>query len=100
MQYVLNPDHSVEEMTDPVEWLRRYELDDRLVASETIGKSTVVTQFTGIAQGDDSEGRPLLFETMVMKGRLDGTVRRYASYKAAEKGHKEVLVMVTAAEGL
>jgi hypothetical protein len=94
MQYVLNADHTIEPMTDPVEWMRRYELDNRVIAVDQVGKSLVSTTFTGIAQGYDDSNHPYVFETVVMKGTLDGKTCRYSSYKAAQEGHKEVLQAV------
>jgi hypothetical protein len=98
MQYVLNVDHSVEPMDDPVEFMRRYELDDRVVAAQTVGRVTVLTTFTGIAHGHSVTGQPLLFETMVLKGPLDGRTWRWASYRDAQDGHKRVLAQVIDAE--
>jgi hypothetical protein len=96
-QYVINADKSVEPMDDPVEWMNRYETDDRMVASEQVGEALVVTQFRGIAHGHDGDGRPLVFETIVLKGLLDGHQWQWPTYKAAEEGHIRVVEAVRAA---
>lgn len=92
--FVLNADHSVEAMDDPVEWLARYETDDLIVATTFLsekGQCHVITQFMGLAHGNDSQGRPLVFETMVLKGPMHGRRWRWATYKDAEEGHKRVV---------
>lgn len=98
MPYVLNADHSTEPMDDIVEWSRRFELDDRIVAQTQIGHVLVSTVFLGIAHGHDAQGRPLLFETMVFKGPMDGRQWRWATYKEAQEGHKRVLDEAYAAD--
>jgi len=93
MQYILNADHSVEPMADPVEWHERMQIDDIIVGRESIGESTVTTSFTGLEDGT-SAGRPLVFETYVQKGALDGRRWRWATYKEAEEGHKRVVAQL------
>lgn len=39
-------------------------------------------------------GVPVLFETMIFGGKLDGHQQRYSCYEAAEKGHKLICDMV------
>lgn len=36
-------------------------------------------------------GEKQLFETLVFGGSMDGTMRRYATWEEAEKGHKEMV---------
>ena len=56
-------------------------------------KARVSTVFIGL---DHSFGRgdPIVFETMVFGGPLNGDMDRYATYSDAERGHKEMLTKV------
>lgn len=38
-----------------------------------------------------SGGEPILFETMIFGGPLDGEQRRYHTYDQAERGHTEAV---------
>jgi hypothetical protein len=98
-QYVLNGDHSVEPMDDPVEWYNRFSTDDRLIGQDQVGPSVIVTQFMGVAGGNDSGGRPLCFETLIMKGKLNGRRWLYATYRDAQEGHKTAMETVRFNEG-
>jgi len=99
MQYVLNADHSVEPMDDIVEWARRLEVDDRVVAQDRHGETLISTTFIGIAHGHDASGKPLLFETMVFKGPHDGRCWRYPTYGEAVAGHKRAVKEIAKTQG-
>jgi hypothetical protein len=43
-------------------------------------------------------GMPLIFETMVFGGKLDGEMNRYASENGARQGHKDMVLRVEAVE--
>jgi len=67
------------------------------VADETIGEARVSTVFLGL---DHSFGGPvpILFETMVFGGALDGEQVRYTNWDDAERGHAEMCDRVRVAK--
>ncbi len=95
--WVLNADRTVDKMDDVVEWSRRFEMDNRVVGSEEIGSTIVSTVFLGIDH-NHSHGRPVLFESMVFKGPLDGTMHRWHTYNEAEEGHRRLVERVREAQ--
>lgn len=50
----------------------------------------VSTVFLGAAQGNDENGKPLLFETFVCGGKYHSWCKRYSAYEKAMKGHNIV----------
>jgi hypothetical protein len=77
-------------------WARWYETagDTRVVAKTTVGESRVSTVFLGIDH-NWGDGPPLLFETMVFEGPLDGEQERYSTWEEAEAGHAAMCQRVT-----
>lgn len=72
------------------EWMEHAE---RCIAMDSIGPAKVSTVFLGLDHalpGDD----PLLFETMVFGGQMDGFTRRYSTWDEAEAGHSEIVILV------
>jgi hypothetical protein len=67
--------------------------NNRVIDRTEIEDVLVLTAFHGI---DDSfgDGPPLLFETVVFGGNLDGASWRYATLGAAKRGHHEVVAEV------
>jgi len=55
---------------------------ERLVADSVSGTSRVRTVFVG-------DCAPLVFQTFVEGGPMDGHERRYATWEEAETGHRE-----------
>jgi hypothetical protein len=78
-------------MDDAVEWMARLETDDRVVEVTSVGKTLISTMFTGISTGLDDSGRPLVFETVIQKGPLHGTTRRYPTFGRAQAGHMRLV---------
>lgn len=65
--------------------------DDKRVVGETkVRGATVSTVFLGL---DHSLGRktPVLFETLVFGGSMDGECNRYETWDEAEKGHQKMV---------
>jgi hypothetical protein len=97
--YYLDKDDTivpVDDFNNP-EWLcfmkdiarRRLATD---VVSDGIKVSTV---FLGIDHGHGAPGNvPVLWETLVFGGPLDGEMRRYTSKEEALKGHEDMLRLV------
>jgi hypothetical protein len=57
------------------------------VARTLLGEVEVVTTFLGVDQSMVPTGPPLLFETLVFGGKVDGVYDRYPTWEAAERGH-------------
>jgi len=96
MNYILKDKKAIPE-PDMIKWAQWVSSADRIVKKDianikiggkSIGQVTVSTVFLGIdhSLGDNKE--PLLFETMVFGGPLDGEMDRCSSYEAAEKMHQ------------
>ena len=78
---------------DPLEWATWLETADRHVASEYVGEVLVSTVFLGLDLRYGN-GEPLLFETLVLGGTLDGEQERYPTWGKAEAGHKRMVQKV------
>jgi len=79
---------------DMMTWAKWFEKSGRrrIVAQDRVGKAQVSTIFLGLDHGGFiTGGPPILFETMIFGGPLDGDGARYATYREAEKGHAEFL---------
>jgi hypothetical protein len=81
---------------DLMTWAAWFEKAERHVAKTNIGDVFVSTVFLGL---DHNWGRgpPILFETMVFKGPLDGEQERYVTWEEAEAGHAAMVKRVTEA---
>lgn len=91
-RYALDENRTPVLVDDLMEWARRYEFDDRRVASSTIGDVRVSTVFLGLDH-QFGEGPPLLFESMVFGGKFDGYQARYSTWAEAEAGHRIAFAM-------
>jgi hypothetical protein len=81
------------------EWGRLWESEVyRRVALTRIGLPpddvSISTVWLGIDHSYMGEGPPIIFETMVFGGSLDQETWRYASARAAQIGHDEVVKLV------
>ena len=90
--YRLNPDRSTSVIDGPdplMTWARAFESEDRRVAFTQLAPGVEVsTVFLGLDHEFLGDGPPLLFETMIFGGPLDGEQWRYASYDDAMTGHQ------------
>ncbi len=86
MHYILEGTEVVE-VKDLMEWAKWLESADRHVAKDESHGVKVSTVFIGLDYNFGS-GPPLLFETMVFGGKLDGEVNRYSTWQEAETGHE------------
>jgi len=98
--YILRDGEPVE-CNDSAVWGEWFEknLDDRRVALDDTGISTVSTVFLAINHRLPGEGPPLLYETMVFGGPLDGEQWRYSTREEALKGHREVVERLLRRDG-
>lgn len=78
-------------LTEWAAWFEQF--DNRRVADDSIEQPEhdpvrVSTVFLGIDHNFGGAGPPLLFETLVFGGPLDGETYRYATWDQAEAGHR------------
>ena len=81
---------------DLITWAKWYEKTERHVAYEKIGDVRVSTVFLGLNH-NFGDGAPILFETLVFGGPLDGEMDRYTTWEQAEAGHKAMVERVKSA---
>ena len=75
------------------EWGAWFEKADRTVAKTGVGEAQVSTVFLGLNHSF-GEGPPVLWETLVFGGPLDGEMDRYTSREDAEAGHAAMVERV------
>lgn len=74
------------------QWGAFFESDKRIVAQESIGEAWISTVFLGLDHSFSGEDEsPVLFESMVFGGTLDGDTARYCTWSEAEQGHREMV---------
>ncbi len=91
--YILEGKWSVPE-PDLIKWAKWFEEADRKVKQTQIGDVSVSTVFLGLDRNFSPGGPPILFETSVFGGSLDGEMSRYVTWGEAEIGHREVVERV------
>ena len=92
-KYILDSDGrpvAEEDLLVWAEWIERSD-KQRIIEKTAIADCTVSTVFLGLdySFGDDS-GIPILYETMIFGGNLDGQMRRYSTREEAEEGHRDM----------
>jgi hypothetical protein len=98
--YILDTDRRPVEVPILV-WAEWHEKNfkDRIVGRTQLTSHVYVsTVFTGMNHRFLGGGPPLLFETMIFGGKLDGNQWRFASWDDAEVGHKAAVRMAQAAQ--
>jgi len=76
-----------------MEWAAWFETAARHIARDDVADAHVSTVFLGIDHSFGG-GPPLLFETMVFGGPLDGEQERYSTLDEAEAGHAAMIEKV------
>jgi len=97
-KYYILDGHDIKEV-DLMTWAEGFKTDERRVAKDQIGEIEVSTVFLGINHSPWSDGPPLIFETMVFGGELDGDTDRYTTWDDAEAGHKAMVDRVRESKG-
>jgi hypothetical protein len=92
-QYILDSNGEPIETNDLLEWGRWMQVCNRQVAVDQVGDAKVSTVFLGLDHSF-GDGLPVLWETMVFGGKLDGEQDRYTSREDAVKGHAAILQRV------
>lgn len=91
-KYILQG-HTPVEVADLLTWAYWMETANRHVAKTDIAHVYISTVFLGLDQGNGN-GNPVLFETMIFGGPLDGMQLRYHTWEEAEIGHQETVERV------
>jgi hypothetical protein len=76
--------------TEWAEWMCKADKDRRVKLSE-VGDMTISTVFLGLDHNFSGAGEPLLYETLVFGGPLDGEMIRTATRKQAKQAHAEMI---------
>jgi hypothetical protein len=98
--WILDSDNRPIEVANAIEWSRWFEDANRHVGYTQITSDiTVSTAFLGVDHRYHGEGPPILFETLIFGGPLDGQCSRYVSWDDAEVGHRMLVAKVRAAIG-
>jgi len=97
MYWILAEDHTLVPVNDVLVWGRFVErIENRRVAEDFVEMPEsdlvrVSTIFLGMDHNWFDDGPPLLFESMVFGGPLDGDTYRYPTWDSALEGHKRLL---------
>lgn len=87
---------------DPIslrDWAENRQTAEMKRVARTVSEHFVVsTVYIGIDHNFAMEGPPLIFETMVFGGELEGEMDRYATEEEALRGHEEMVRRVRRAE--
>ena len=87
---------------DHMTWARWMEASDvhgvrRVKSDEINDRSIVTTLFLGVDH-NLGEGKPLIFETLVLGGPLHGKIDRYSTWEEAERGHADMVTKARLAD--
>jgi hypothetical protein len=76
------------------EWQEFMSVRNRIITQNQVGTASVSTTFLGLDFGQDP-AKPLVFETMVFGGPMQGAVTRCSTYDEAEEQHRAMCRAVT-----
>ena len=93
-QYVLNADGEAEPCDDLTAWALFMADTRRQILRQSVGPAEVSTVFLGLDHNFHEIGPPILWETMVFGGFLDGEQARYSSRQDAVDGHHKMCAEV------
>lgn len=98
--YVLDENHNPVLEPDVLKASLFFEdFSKRCVAQHQVGESHVSTVFLGFDHNFSSSGPPLLFETLIEGGPLNGEQERYATWSEATAGHCSYLRVLSEPTG-
>jgi hypothetical protein len=100
--YMLSPTNEVVVTNDVLEWAAWMQTADRTVSNDydegdPDRQVRVSTVFLGLDHSFGIGDPPILWETLVFGGPLDGEMQRYSSHEAALIGHQAMCQRVSAA---
>lgn len=91
MKYYILEGKTPVQVSDVLTWAKMFEDTDRHVADDYVGSVRVSTVFLGMDHSWNPSGPPMIFETLIFGGELDGEMDRYSTWEEAEFGHKKML---------
>lgn len=98
--YILDENHEPVPEPDVLKAAVFFEdFSKRVVAQHQLGESHVSTVFLGLDHNFKIGGPPLLFETLIQGGPLDGEQDRYATWSEAVAGHTSYLRVLSEPTG-
>jgi hypothetical protein len=99
LYYMLNEHGEPVPVADVLEWMRWFERageQRRVAQTEVFPDVEVSTVFLGLDHGFVDHEPPILWETLVFGGKLDGEMMRYTTRAKAEAGHHAMIAQVRA----
>lgn len=99
MFYILDDDNNPVQAEDFEEWEKFHSSNRHIIDRDLIGSSAVSTVYLLFNPLIRNESPPIMFETMVFGGKLDGTMDRYATYGQAKAGHAAMVLRVEQEQG-
>jgi hypothetical protein len=96
-KYILDENHNIAPV-DWGTWAKWYKESERHVGLTRVGGVEVSTVFLSDDHNFGDSDRPVLFETLVFGGELDGERERYCTWQEAEAGHEAMVARVRNAQ--
>lgn len=93
MLYVLDKHNKPQIADNPAQWSAFFSSTEP-VGHDEVGNAVISTIFLGVDQNYWNYGAPVLWETRVAGGALDGELARYPSLAEAKKGHLDMVARV------
>jgi len=97
--YILDETGNPKIEPDLLKFAKWFEKADRHIGFTTIKKTQISTVFLGTDHNFCGCGKPILWETMIFEGKLDGYQKRYSSKEKAIEGHKQAVEKVKNLQG-
>jgi len=97
MKHYILKGKQVVEAGDAGEWCNFMTHHDRMVTKTEVGEVLISTVFLGYDHSS-SDRCPILFESRVFNGTLNGTKRLYSTWHEAVLGHGEIVLLVKKVE--
>lgn len=91
-KYILQG-HDPIQINELSDWAQWFETADRVVAKTILNNVTISTVFLGLDHSWGT-GLPVLFETLVFGGEMDGEMNRYSTWDEAVAGHNRMVNIV------
>ena len=88
--YKLNEDKTTKLVSDGA-YPSEEDLSNRRVGDDTIDGQRVSTIFLQFDHNWGSNGKPVLFETMIFGGEYDQNMWRYCTWDEAKEGHDKIV---------
>jgi len=94
-KYILLEDGTPKLEEDVMLWAHWFESSSRTVERTKLGDEVEVsTVFLGMDHNFGGKGKPVLWETLVFGGPMDGEMDRYTSEEEARAGHQRMVERV------